>query len=275
MNKQDVTRVIKGVTRAVSKRSPEILTGIGIAGMITTTILAVKATPKAMRLIEEEKEKHNEETLKEARANGRDCCNRIDELPPIEVVKVAWKPYVPAIIAGVTSIACLIGANSVHARRNAAIATAYKISETALTEYREKVVETIGEKKEQTVREKVAQKKIEDNPIGGNNEVIITNRGNMRCYDCISGRYFDSDIDKIKRVVNDLNYRMMNEMYISLTDFYMDLGLRPTKGSDDLGWNLDKGLIEVQFSSHLSDDGTPCIVLDYLVAPRYDYAKLM
>ena len=53
MNKQNVSGLVKNLRTAMEKHSPEILTGIGIAGMLTTTILAVKATPKAIRIIEE------------------------------------------------------------------------------------------------------------------------------------------------------------------------------------------------------------------------------
>ena len=274
MNKANVTKIFNNVRSTVGKRSPEILTGIGIAGMITTTVLAVKATPKALKLIEEEKRRQNCELLDEAIKNGREECAKIDRLKTIEAIKVAWKPYIPAAIIGVASTGCLIGASSVNLRRNAALATAYKLSETALTEYKAKVVETIGEKKEQVIREKVQQERIEKSPVS-NNQVIITNKGNTLCYDGVSGRYFKSDIETIKRAVNKINRSMTYNMYVSLTDFYDEIGLESTDVSDDLGWNLDNGLIDIDFGSRIADDGTPCITLDYRVAPRYDYSKLM
>ena len=258
MNKPNISKFFKKVKFNVSKHSPEILTGIGIAGMITTTVLAVKATPKAIELIEEEKQNREE-----------------DESPmkPIDYIKVAWKPYIPAAVTCMASTACLIGASSVNSKRNAALAAAYNLSKTALTEYKEKVVETIGEKKEQIVKEKVAKEKIEKNPVG-KNEIIITGKGDVLCLDAISRRYFESDLEKINKITNELNKRMLSEMYISLTEFYNEIGLEPTKISDDLGWNLDDGLIELDISSQITDDGRPCIVIDYLVAPRYDYSKL-
>ena len=274
MTKSDVTKFFKDIGAMVSRRSPEILVGIGIAGMCTTVVLAVKATPKALELIEDEKNRQNYELCKEARSNSHDSCNQIDQLKPVDVVKVAWKLYVPAAVTGVFSIACIIGASSKYARRNAALATAYKLSETALTEYKDKVVETIGEKKEKTVRDKVAKDKVENNPVT-KNEVIITEKGNTLCYETISGRYFRSDIEKIKRAVNELNRQMLNDMYISLSEFYDEIGLSHIKNSDELGWNLDGGLIDIDFSSQLADDGTPCVVVDYLVAPRYDFSKFV
>jgi hypothetical protein len=239
----------------ISKHSPEILTGIGIAGMITTTVLAVKATPKAIRLLEETYGDNN----------GR-------PFPAVDVVKTCWKCYIPAAITGAVSITCLIGASNVNARKNAAIATAYKISERALTEYKDKVVETIGEKKERAIRENIDKDRIEKNPVS-KSEVIITEKGNTLCYDSISGRYFKSDIDKIEKAVNEINRKMLNEMYISLNEFYDELGLNHTSLGSSLGWNIDNGLLELEFGSQISDDGTPCVVVNYSVAPKYDYSR--
>lgn len=255
MNRNKIPKFILSVRNAAKKHSPEILTGIGIAGMITTAVMAVRATPKALILIEEKKDE-----------------NGVDKLTAMETVKAAWACYIPAAIVGGVSVFCLIGASSANLRRNAALATAYTLSESALKEYQEKVVETIGEKKEQSVRDAIAKDKIEKNPIA-NREVIITERGNTLCYDVISGRYFKSDIDKLRKAENELNRQMRDDMYISLNEFYYEIGLNNTKLGDDLGWNIDNGYIELNFSSQLTADGTPCLVIDYQVAPRYDYSK--
>ena len=255
MKKPKLSSISKGIRGAITKHSPEILTGIGIAGMITTTIMAVRATPKALILIEERKEEID-----------------VDKLTPIELIKTTWTCYIPAAIIGGLSIICLIGASSVNARRNAALATAYTLSESALKEYQGKVIETIGEKKEQSVRDAIAKDKIDKNPVSSR-EVIITEKGNTLCYDAISGRYFKSDIDKIKKAENELNRRMRDEMYISLNEFYYEIGLNPISIGDDIGWNIDRGYIELNFSSQLTDDGNPCLVIDYQLAPRYEYNR--
>jgi hypothetical protein len=234
--------------------------------MITTVVLAVKATPKALKLIDEaeyDKAYANEDELK--------------PLTPVETVKVAWKPYIPAAVTGAVSIACLIGANSVHARRNAALATAYKLSETAFSEYKEKVIETIGDKKEKAVREKIAQDKVEKNPVS-KHEVIIAGPGDVLFLEPVSMRYFTSDIETIRRIINDLNYRMTSGMeeYISLSEFYDEIGLSHTQYSDQMGWNIGKdGPIRIDMTPTTADDGRPCLMLDYFVSPRYDYSKLM
>lgn len=274
MNKPNVTKLLNTAKHVMKKRSPEILTGIGIAGMVTTVVLAVKATPKAMKLIEEEKR------FKEKEAHEGGIFTKEDEkyafnLTPIETVKAAWKPYIPAAVTGVASIACLIGANSVHVRRNAALATAYQLSTTALADYREKVVETIGEKKETAIRDKVAKKQIEENPAN-NSTIIMTGKGNTLIYDSHSDRYFRSDIDKIRNAVLTLNEKMVNgnEMYISLNDFYDEIGLKHTDAGDMIGWRIDRGKIDIRYSAQLTDDNEPCIVLDHLMPPDYGFDSM-
>lgn len=256
MNKLNLSQIVKSTKTAITKHSPEILTGIGIAGMVTTTILAVKATPKALKLMDIAEEEKGEELTK------------------VEVIKAAWKPYIPSAVTGVLSISCLIGASSANLRRNTALATAYSLSETVLKEYKEKVIETIGEKKEQAIKDEIAKDRIEKNP-SKNKEVILTGKGDTLCYDVLSGRYFKSDVEKIRKAENALNKKLMNEMYVSLNEFYDLLGLSHTALGEDLGWNIDQALIELDFSTQLSDDETPCLVIDYRVAPKYNYSKLM
>lgn len=252
MGKCSLANITKSVQTAMKKHSPEILTGIGITGMITTTVMAVRATPKALILIEEKKDDLE-----------------ADNLTVIETIKAAWLCYIPAAIVGSISVFCLVGASSTNLRRNAALATAYTLSESTLKEYQEKVVETIGEKKEQSIRDEVAKDKLVKNPV---RDVILTEKGgNNICFDAISGRYFKSDIDQIRKAVNDLNRKMRDETYITLNDFYYEIGLDGTKMGDDLGWNIDKGYIDLDFTSHLDANGTPCLVIGYQVAPVYDY----
>lgn len=275
MNKQPLANLVKSAQTWTKQHSPEILTGVGIAGMITTTVLAVKATPKALELIEEEKQRQNRELVNDAVANGNDVCGQIDKLRPMEVIKVAWKPYIPAAVTCAVSTACLIGASRVSARRNAALATAYQLSRTALSEYKDKVVETIGEKKEKSIRDAIDKDHLEENPVS-KNEVIITEKGSTLCYDTISARYFKSDIDKIKRAENELNRRMLHDMfgYVSVNDLYDELGLDHIIIGDDLGWNVNE-LLDISFGSQIADDGQPCVVINYVVAPRRNYTTIM
>lgn len=269
-------QLFKNVAKSLSRHSPEILTGIGIAGMITSTVLAVKATPKAITLIEERKEELNKNLFDENINKDYSLKDHkeMDKLGAKETIKTVWKCYVPTAVTMTVSIACLIGASSVHLKRNAVLATAYQLSEAAATEYRNKVVETIGAKKEEAIRDKVNKDRIDKNPVT-KNEVIITEKGNTLCYDHMSGRYFKSDIDKINKAVNEINRQINQNYYVSLNDLYEELGLDGTSLGDLLGWNSDSGLLELHSSALLTDDGVPCLVLDFNNAPKYNYDKFI
>lgn len=275
MTKTDVSKFFKMAQKTIAKYSPEILTGIGITGMITTTVLAVKATPKALKKIEEEKLKVYDEldpSEVPAQAIPEDV-----KLKPMEVIKVTWKCYVPAVITGTASIACIIGANKANYARNAALATAYNLSQTALAEYKEKVVETIGEKKEQTIREKIAQDKVDKVEKVPNNEIVMIGSGDVLFLEPVSMRCFMSNEEEVRRIINNLNYRMISgyEEYISLSEFYDEIGLARTSTSDDVGWNIGRdGQISISFVAAKNNEGKPCLMLDYMVSPRYDYRYL-
>jgi hypothetical protein len=235
--------------------------GIGIAGMVTTTIIAVKATPKAILLMEEKKKELE-----------------VEKLPPVEVVKTTWKCYVPAAVTGVVSVACLISSNSVNSKRNAALATAYKLSETAFTEYRDSVIETFGEKKEKTVRDKVSEKQIQEHPVN-KTDIIVTGKGQTLFFDPLSHRYFYSTIESIKRVENKLNKDIITDPFdsgVTVNDFYTEIGIPTTATGDALGWNLRIGLIDIYLSYQGGDEGTefedePCAVLNFVNPPKYEF----
>lgn len=269
MKKEDVTKFIKTVGRGLTKHSPEILTGLGIAGMCTTVVLAVKATPKAMELIKEEKVKKVEKSGKNIEGM------KTEKLTPIETVKVAWKPYVPAIVTGAVSIACIIGASSVNARRNAALYSAYKLSETALAEFKEKAVEVIGEDKVKEVKQKIAEDKVEkaisENQEEMKTKVIISNDGEAWFIDPFTNQPFRSTTTKIDAAINRVNRILMLDLFVSLSELYDELGLDHTKSSDYIGWCADDGLIESDFSDAVVKDGKAYVVMDFLKRPEYGY----
>lgn len=254
MIKLDMGQFFKDAQETLVKHSPEILTGLGIAGMIATTILAVKETPKALRLLEAKKKELE-----------------VEKLTAKDTIKTAWKCYIPAAVTGTASVACIIGASSVHLSRNAALTAAYTLSETALREYREKTLETVGEKKEQLIRDAVAQDKVEKHPISSN-AVIPTGIGNTRCYDPFTDRYFDSDIDKLRKAENEINSQMLDEGCVSLNDFYYQVGLGETTTGGNIGWSYNRdGFVKLNLSSCITLDGIPCIVLGFRTDPYYKY----
>lgn len=252
----DISKLIESSKKKLSDNAPEIMIGFGLAGMLTSTIMAVKATPKAMAIIEEEE----------------DYLNR--ELTKIEKAKLVWKPYVPAALGYCASTALIIGANNVNSKRSAMFAGAYKLSEQTLATYRDKVIETIGEEKEREISDKVARDKVKEaRQTSYHANEVIYGTGQCLCYDPISGRYFNSDMDKIRKIENDLNYRLMKENTISLNEFYTELGMECTDMGFKYGWNIDEGLIEVRFTSTITDDNKLCLVVTFARSPRLDFDK--
>lgn len=243
----------------LTKNSPTILTGVSVAGLISTTILAVKATPKALAIIEIENDARRLSGLGNS------------YLTKSEIVKATWKCYIPTAIMGGATIACIVGGNNVNLRRNAALASMYSLTEASLKEYQAKVVEVIGEGKATKIKDEIKQDRINRNPQV-DNEVTITERGEQLCYDSISGRYFTSDIEQIRRVQNDLNRSLLSDMWCSLNELYYGLGLSAIGIGDEMGWTPDAP-IEIEFSSMITPNNSTCLVLDYWTNPKYDYRE--
>lgn len=231
--------LVKSVGKFASDNSTSILTGVAVAGVVTTTIFAVKATPKAMGLIEEAKEERDE------------------DLTTLDKIRITYPCYIPAVGIGAVTIACVLGANAVSTKRSAALVGAYSALDTGFREYQEKVKEKIGETKEKNVRDEVAQDRVTRDKK--HETVVLTGDGQVLCYDLWSGRYFQSTVESIRKAQNDLNAMLLNEMYASVNDFYGMLGLSGNAMGDEFGWNSDK-LLEVEFSSALTEEDRKSVV---------------
>lgn len=252
--------LVEKASKFFSENAPVILTSFAVAGVFTTAVLTAKATLEA------------KEQLDEVVENGHS-----GEFTKLELVQITWQPYIPAIISGLLTVGCIIAAQNINDRRNAALMSVYSLSEAALREYREKVAETIGENKERKIHDEVAQDRVRANPPSSTN-VLITGRGSALCYDTMSDRYFTSDMETIRRAQNDINAQIFDEMYASLNEFYNKIGIKGTVLGDEVGWSTDRRL-EIEFSATIVEDegphnGQPCMVLNYRVTPNNTYTNL-
>lgn len=251
----DFSGVQKGLKSAellIVKNSPVILTSLGCAGVLGTALLTGRATIQACTIVEEER------------------YNRQCDISRKDVIRVTWKVFIPPAIMGATSIACIIGANSVNSSRNAALAALYSLSERALSEYKEKVKEEIGKNKELKIRDSIAQDRVTANPVG-DRTVIITGNGDVLCYDALCDRYFQSSPEKIRQTVLDLNEDLRTEMWLDLNDLYYALGLKMTGLGKKVGFDMDKGYINMNYSSTLTDNKSPCLSFEPDVYPKGMY----
>jgi hypothetical protein len=187
-----------------------------------------------------------------------------------EIVEYTWKLYIPAAAVGIVTIGCMIGANHISLRRNAALASLYGLTEAAFKEYQSKVVETIGRNKELKVRDDIAADHVKRNPPSSD-IVISTGYGNVLCReDTVSGQYFRSNIEKVRSAINDVNQKGLTgmDMWVSLNDIYDEWRINQTKLGNVLGWDLNKENVSITHSSALSEDGEPCLVITFNTMPK-------
>ena len=250
------------VLNFTKEHNPEILVGLGVTGMMTSTVLAVKATPKALDIMEDKKADMG-----------------VTYLTRKEIAQVTWKLYAPSIGVGLASAACIILGTSKSIKRNTALATVYALSESTLREYQSKAKEMLGEEKAAELDREVAKARVRKREVTtiveteGSEYIHHTGNGDTLVYDTLSGRYFRSSMNSIESAVNSINKSLLNDYIMTLNEFYNELGV-PTIGAGSLiGWKSDKELLEVSFESDVDQNGNPYLVLSYKnrPVPVYDY----
>lgn len=259
----DIKGMLVGTVHKLSKNSPAILTAFAVAGVATTAVLAVKATPRAIEILENEAKERRKEDPEFER----------EFFTPVEKVRLTWLCYAPAAAMGLATGACIIGVNSIQTRRNAALASVYSLTETALKEYQEKVVEHIGVKEERKVRDKVAESDVARNPVNYK-EIFITGNGDMLCYDTLTGRYFQSNVEALKRAENLLNADIISNMYASQNDFFEAIGLPRIPYGEESGWKVGH-MVDLDFTAMMSEEDSPkpCLAVNHRNLPQPEYYK--
>jgi hypothetical protein len=244
--------VAKNAVRGIQHKSPVILTGFAVAGVVSTVVLASKATVKAVHTLDD-----------------LDDMAEVSSPTITEKVRAVWSYYIPTIITGASTIACVIGAQSINARRQAALVGAFTITENAFQEYKDRVVETLGKSKDKKIHDEMVQKQVTENPPPS--DLMIIGSGNVLCLDTYTGRYFESTMEKIRGAQNDFNQGLLNgEMYMSLNEFYHILNLPDTVVGEQVGFSPEN-LLDIQFSTALTEDGRPCLAISFRALPRQDY----
>lgn len=242
----------------LKRNAPTILTCMGGIGVVATAILAVKATPKAMKKIEETKE-----------AKGED-------LAKLEVVKIAGPAYIPAILVGVSTITCIFGANVLNQRHQASLMSAYALLDASYKDYKKKVVELYGEGADDNVKAGIAKDKYEEE------DDIVVEDGKKLFYDMFSNRYFQSTIEDVQRAEYRVNRDLIMKEYVSANDFYRYLDLPPLEGGEDLGWSIGGNLacywqtwIDFTHKQTFIDDDLECHIITMMQEPIFGYTDFL
>jgi hypothetical protein len=236
--KFNVMGFVNQTNKLIRANSSTILSVVAIAGTVGTAVLAAKASFEAAKDIQEAD-------------------------PPPETFKekaeLVWTRYIPATATGVATIASVIGSDRISNKRTAAAVTAYTVAEQAFANYREKVIDQVGARKEQNVRDQIAQDIVVNNPPG---QTVIVGNGTVLCCELLTRRYFMSSMEELLRSQNEINAHVVNNLYSTLSDFYYMIGLGQTSHSSEIGWDSDK-LMDLEFSTVLSEDGRPCLAFAY------------
>ena len=249
------TRVFGTVAKKASQHIPEICVGLGLGGMFTSVVLAVKATPKAMEKIETIEEELDREPTK------------------LEKVTAAAPCYIPTAIAFATSTGMIVFGTHKLIKYNTALAAAYKVSKDALSDYKEQTEKILGERNRQKVDTAFADKYMAEHPID-EGAIIDTGMGTTLFCDYSSGRYFYHDIQKLKAAINEINRELLREWRMTYNEAYAYLGLDEIGFGRDFGWCSDYDLIDIEFSypSTLPENAKqPCILLTHNNPPLYHF----
>lgn len=237
----------------LKKNASTILTCVGGIGVIATSVMAVKATPKALSLLDEAKEEKGEELTK------------------TEVVKVAGPAYIPAIITGTATIACIFGANILNKRHQAALMSAYALLDNTYKDYQNKVKELYGEDIDGVVRDEIAKDKYKDADISVSDEKQLF-------YDEYSQRYFESTTEDVLRAEMNINRALNDHGGAYLNDYFELIGLESTDYGDHLGWSACD-LYETYWSNWIKfehrktfiDDDLEVTIVSIITEPTFDF----
>lgn len=262
----EIGHIAKMTEKFMIDNSPAILTGMGVAGVVTTAVLTGKAAVRAHDIL-------HEASLKKAFSGDISVLeDDIDNnLTAKEKVNLVWKEFIPPVLAGATTILAIVASNQIGTKRSAALAAAYSLSERHAAEFKAKVNEKLGEKKTQEIKDEIAQDHVNANP---NAEIVIIGDGKVKVLEMYTGRYFMlRSVEDIKAAMNKINYDINNNMYASLSDFYDCLDIPHTSFSDEVGWKNTK-LLELNIGAALDEDNRPVVSFDYLVEPVRDYFRL-
>ena len=264
-------RLIFGYAAA---HSSTILVGLAATGVIGTAVAASKVTPQSNEILEAKKKAESDISRDEE--SGKITTEKAKEAKKnmyLKFTKDMVKTWLPVIALGSLTIFSIIYAHKIDIRKQAALAAALTLTEDRLREsekYRAAVKEMVGTKQEDAINTKVKEDYIRENPI---DEKLVTNtgHGDTLMLDWASHRYFRSSPEYVRQAVNNVNERLLTEMWVDLNDFYNEINLESIGVGDIVGWNIDNGQVRLEPSSILDDNERPVYVVDFLVRPMAGY----
>lgn len=264
-----LTTLQEGASRLIlwgHAHSAALYTAVGVSSGLGAIISGIAVTPENTRRLDNEKAERE----------------RLHE-PPMtfwEQFKMVAPSYIPCVLLFGTSATCFILNTLKEERKIATLAGLYSMSEKSFEEYRNKVKELFGERKEAKVRDGVAIDKA-NAAVCNSAAYIFTGDGNYPCLDAWSNTKFLSNqitIEKARIAVLD---RIRSEMYISLEEVYEEMHLPIRRGNDggylidrsDIGWTQDDNL-QFYYTYTGDQNGEPMMVITFYPSPHPDFNRL-
>lgn len=242
------------------RSSPTILTCVSAVGVVATAVMAVKATPKAIILLEEAKDDKGEDLTK------------------LEIVRTAGLVYIPAALIGLSTITCIIGIKVLSKRNQASLASAYALLSDSYRRYRKAANTIYGEDADSKIASQMAKEvyvhadgySVYSSDLDADSEKIL-------CYDLFSRRYFEATMAAVINAQYHVNRNLCLRGYSDLNEFYEFLGIEKIDYGDEIGWSIDElmegGIMWLDFDNRYTkmDDGMECCVISALSDPNKFY----
>jgi len=256
--KEKMMRLYNNSKNGVQKHSPEILAGVGVVGVVASTVMACKATLKLDDILAESKETRAKIKEVEQNPEFEDKYSPEDAKKDLTVnymqtsIKIA-KLYAPAVLLGSASLGCLLASNDILRKRNAALSAAYMTVDKGFKEYRQRVAERFGEEVEKEIRYNIKAEEIETTVVNEDGsevaikETVKTMDPNLysdyaRFFDEASP-YWQKDpeynlmfLKAQQQYANDL-LKVRGRLF--LNEVYEMLGIDKSKAGQIVGWVYD------------------------------------
>lgn len=249
----------------MKRNASTILTCLGGIGAVTTIVMAVKATPKALQLIEEaEKEKR-------------------EKLTTWETGKATAPTYIPTVLFGVGTVACIFGSNILNKRQQVSLMSAYVLLDESYKKYRRKVVELYGKETHDEIVNDIAVEEAKEVYMHASNLGIDRTQfleedysDPVLFYDEYGHRYFEAPIEQVILAEYHLNRNHAMRGFALLNEFYEFLGLEQTDYGGEVGWVIeDDGSFWIDFNHRkvTMDDGLECYIIEMMFEPTMDWKE--
>lgn len=250
----------------LKRSSPTILTCVGAIGVVATSILAVKATPKACQILENERYERSYKTDKDS--------EYYQDLKPLEVVQLTWQCYIPTALVGLSTISCIFGANVLSKRNQASLVSAYTFLNQSYRQYRGAAKTVYGKDADSKIKAQMAK----DTYVSADGYSLYSadmdpESEQVLCYDLFSKRYFTSTMAAVLNAQYHINRNLCLRGDTTVNEFYEFLGIDNIDCGDEIGWSMDElmegGIMWLDFdnSQTTMEDGMVCCVISALWDP--------